>query len=103
MTSARTVPLGFGRRTRRDGHALQPLVHRTPAAALLAAFAPFDRLAAGRESPPAELTRMHQRVQGARTRPRRKTLATRLHEAVDNAKRPGWGPSALAVLSMLRR
>jgi hypothetical protein len=27
------------------------------------------------------------------------TLATRLHEAVDNAKRPGWGPTALHALS----
>jgi hypothetical protein len=59
----------------------------------------FDGLAARHERSPAELTGMHPRVQGPQTRPRCKYLPTRLHEAVDNARCPGWGPTALAVLS----
>jgi hypothetical protein len=69
--------LGSGERAfprHHDGHAVHPLARWTPAAALLWAFAQLDRLAAGHGRSPAELTGIHQRVQGPQTRPRFKPL-----------------------------
>ena len=65
----------------------------------MSAIAQLDRLAADPESSPAEVGRHAQQSPGPADSAAPQTLVTRPHEAVDHIKQPGWGQTALQVLS----